>query len=81
MTAPATPLPSIAFSPVSGELCSREWRGKPLSERLTNDEKREVMRRANVYPRLVQALRIAASQLGAENVGAFELLKELGEAQ
>ena len=49
---PATPLPKLGFSVTRSEIVSADWRGKPLTEALSNDEKREIVRRAEAYPRL-----------------------------
>ena len=55
-TRPATPLPKLAFSVTSAEIVSADWRGRPLTEKLSRDEQREVIRRANAYPELVAML-------------------------
>lgn len=56
---PATPLPEMAVN-INGDLGVKDWRRDPhngMTQRLTLDERREVARRANAYPRLVEALR------------------------
>jgi hypothetical protein len=88
---PATPLPKLAFSVTAAEIVSADWRGQPPSEKLTRDEQREVIRRANAYPKLVERLRAAADHIAritnpTANYGEFQemrdaraLLGDLGE--
>jgi hypothetical protein len=87
---PATPLPELAVN-INGDLGVKDWRrDQPMgmTQRFTLDEKREVARRANAYPKLVQALRaivrstpggFAGDPLIAARRSAETLLHELGE--
>lgn len=62
---PATPLPEIAVN-INGDLGVKDWRRdspNSMTQRFTLDEKREVARRANAYPELVEALHLAHRQL------------------
>lgn len=82
-------LPALAVN-INGDLGVKEWRrDQPngMTQRLNLDEKREIAKRANAYPKLVEMLRnIAANEwsaTGATPTGksVSALLRELGEAE
>lgn len=85
---PKTSLPEIDVN-INGDLGVKEYRRDPangITQRFTLDEKREVARRANAYPKLVAAMRYAVNRLDADKsqpqvaADMAVLLAALGEA-
>ena len=62
---PATALPFVLFDPHSGEI-TKDWTQIPhgaLSNKLSLEEKREIVRRTNTYPHLIKEREELVKQL------------------
>ena len=79
-------LPNMSVN-INGDLGVADWRSDPakgMTQRLTLEEKREIARRTNAYPALIQALRLEnVNDKGEQrqNTPIAALLGELGEAE
>ena len=77
-----TTLPVVAVT-INGDFGAKDWRDPDkrgcVTQYLTLDQRREVVRRANAYPALIAALRKVAIGKPFEK-RATDILRELGEA-